>query len=229
MDLRISFNDEVSTLFPDLNVAFFLISLPEYDSENRRKLAELEIINKVQKKFNNIENLNNHYLKEKYKNFYKAMGLKPKKVSTPIKQAERVLKTGKYKSVFKAIDLCMLVEYTTLVSFQVYDVDKIKGELEFRLADGNEHIIDLHAQEKTCKKGELILVDNEAVLHSVYYGNNCDKSIDVNTNKYLVRLMGIPGIVHEEFQAAIDQFKDMTEPKNSVVISSDKPSQLLNV
>lgn len=206
--MHITLHKEVSEKYPDLRVEFIEVhNIQDYTSDEERKEAEQEIVEAVLSTFPSKETLEAHPFKNLYQTFYQSMGLKVKKVSTPIKQALRIFTNKSYRSLYKILDTCMKIEYTTLISFQLYDIDKISGELEYRLADGTETLTTFHNEEKTCKPGELILTDSEGVLHSVYYGNNKNKSIDSNTKNCVIRIMGVPGTPEEDFQKAVTAFK----------------------
>ena len=168
MNMNITLNPEVLQKYPTLLFGFAILNSDGYKSENEKNEAEERIVSKVLDTFSDVNEIENHYLNDLYKSFYKSMGLKPKKVSTPIKQAKRIIQNRAYRSIHKLIDICMEVEYTYLVSFQVYDVDKINGSLEYQLSKGTEIIKNFHNEDKICKKDELILVDNESPAHSVY-------------------------------------------------------------
>ena len=228
MNLQVKINENAQTKYPALKIAFvFLSSVPKYQSDKEKEDAQDKIVHETITKFKDTKTVRGHYLNEQYKAFYRSMGLKPKKVSTPIKQVERVLKTNSYRSIFKTIDMCMLIEYTTLVSFQVYDPDKITGNLVIKIATGEEEITDFHKQVKQCKKGELLLVDDDSTLHSVYYGNNVNKSIDNDSTRHLVRIMGIPGISENDFNMALELFLAADKHSSSIVLSSQNPIQTL--
>lgn len=206
--LNLTFSTQVAKKFPDLQIALLEArDLSDYKSETDKANAEQEIMSMIHSQYPSAESAKNHYLNEHYKTFYREMGLRPKLVSTPIKQVVRRIKTDSYNSVHKVITECMKIEYSTMISFQVYDLDSIVGDLSYRLATGTEETISIGRGPKLCKQGELILVDEEAVLHSVYYGNNERKSVTKDTNNFLIRIMGIPGVRQEDFEMTAERTK----------------------
>lgn len=228
MAVNIAINDNVLSKYTDLVFAFFIVEDHiKYENTSIKEKAENDIILSVSNKFNDRLDLSNHSFNEFYSKFYKEMGLKPKKVSTPIHQSLRVFDTQKYKSIYEIIDICMKIEYTTLLSFQVYDLDKINGSLMYLLSSGNDSIATFHNEEKLCKPGELIFVDETSVLHSAYYGNNKSKSISDTTIRSLVRIMGIPGIPRSNFTEAVDLFCKAIRSDNYLILDKNTPDASL--
>jgi len=140
-----------------------------------------------------------------YRHFYRAMGLKAAQVSTPVKQARRVLERGAYRPISKTVDVAMEIEYATLVSFQAYDAAAAGGELEYRLAEGGEPITTMGGDYKCCKRGELILLGAGGVLHSSYYGNASRARLTDDAEHALLRILRIPGLDGERFRAAVEE------------------------
>jgi hypothetical protein len=163
-NIAININPEVLRRHPDLLVGLTVAKdIEDYQSVEERSAVEETIVSKVLERFSSSEEVEAHYLNGLYATFYKSMGLRPKKVSTPIKQALRVIKNRKYRSIHRVIDFCMAVEYTSLVSLQVYDLDKIEGKglqivqalVKRVMIDGcyaleNRWVVDLLTEDKTC-------------------------------------------------------------------------------
>ncbi len=209
MSINFEIKNEVFDMYPDFEVAFLIItdSSGEYGISERREVEE-KIITSLNKSFKHQDILIKHPYNDLYKEFYRKMGFnskKLKKITTPIRQALRVFKAGRYNPINRVIDYCMLVEYTTLISFQVYDLEKIFSPIRYIFANGLETLIPFSGDMRTCKKGELILVDQTGVLHSAYYGNNKEKSVNDETNRYLVRIMFVPGIDKNRYNNAINK------------------------
>lgn len=224
----ISIDSEIFPQFKGLQVAFFTCETPRpYANDEEQLLAQNDIIQTVKSHFSTREQLAEHAFSEAYAKFYRAMGLKPKKVSTPIQQSLRVFDTEKYKSFYKIIDVCMKIEYTTLISFQVYDLDKIQGDILYRLASPSDKVLTFSGEEKPCKGGELVLVDQETTLHSVYYGNNRSKSISNETKTNLVRIMCVPDIPTDFFQLAIDLFSKAVPHQQNILLNTNSESAII--
>jgi len=225
MGRSISLDLDVSTQFRDLKFAFFVCETPEtYTTPEEQADAQLDIVQAVKTYFQTREKLAEHPYSVAYSQFYRAMGLKPKTVSTPVQQTLRVFDTNKYKSYYKIIDIAMKIEYMTLVSFQVYDLEKIQGDMVYRFASSQDTITTFSGEEKLCKNKELVLSDDISILHSVYYGNNKYKSIDSNTKINLVRMMCVPGFPSNEFEHAKHLFSNAIPYLKAVSLDVDSAS-----
>ncbi|MCM1565306.1 MAG: phenylalanine--tRNA ligase beta subunit-related protein [Dehalobacter sp.] len=228
MDVILKLNNDVLTKYPDFKAAFCLVkNFSDHSSQEERTACELKIVEETKNEFSDNSHLSDHPFGQLYSEFYRGMGLKPKKVSTPIQQVERVIKTGAYRSIHKIIDICMEVEYTSLISFQVYDADTIVSPMIYRFSDGREMLTTFSSDIKACKPGELILVDHDAVLHSSYYGNNVMRSIKPQTTNFLVRAMCIPGIAYDYFMDSMNRFMSLIPITKLSILAND--STMVNI
>jgi DNA/RNA-binding domain of Phe-tRNA-synthetase-like protein len=209
MDIMIA--EEVIEKFPKLSLIFFLVNLSKIAHITPLE-REFCLMRDLRSAFGSEEALEEHYLGKLYDDFYRSMGLKVRKVSTPIKQAARVLAAKSYRPVSPIIDLCMGVEYSTLVSFQAYDAAKIAGQICYAIAEGHETITTFQGEAKICKTGELVLKDEQGVVHSSYYGNALRCALDCSSQTALVRLLGVPGIEKADLDAAETRFGVSAQP-----------------
>lgn len=223
-EFEIILSPEVQTKFPDFRACFLLISgVADYDSEEEKESFSNEIVSQVTKKYPTLESLKADLLKDAYNSFYLSMGINPKKVSTPIHQAGRVISKGTYRSIHRVIDICMLIEYTSLISFQVYDAEKLSRIILYELSTGTETLIDFHNKVQYCKLGELILRDEKGVIHSGFHGNDLGRLIDKNSTTCLVRIMGIPGLRQDFFDESINRFVQFYPQSISGIVSKNTP------
>lgn len=227
MSVECKVTSEVFSQHPEIKVAFALIPNPQmYSSDEEISKAGDNIVAATASEHVDVETLKSSNMNELYKNFYKTMKLKPSKVSTPIRQAARVLKNQNYRAFNHVIDTAMFIEYTTLISFQVYDYDKIEDFLCFKIASGDEELAQNSSVAKLCKPKELILTDKSGVVHSSYHGNNFQKNINDSTENYLLRLLAIPGVNDELFSSAINQLREIF-PQMKIITLDSEASQIL--
>ena len=91
----------------------------------------------------------------------------------------------------------------TLVSIGIYDVDKIKGKLHFRLSLEGEVFKPIGGSVEKLKKGVPVLADGEKILHLYPHRDSVDTMVTGKTRHVLVISAGIPGIPREKvFYAA---------------------------
>ena len=219
--MKIVITEQAMARFPEMSASFLLVDLSKIAHITPLE-REASLMRDLKAAFESEEALENHYLSGLYDNFYRSMGLKVRKVSTPAKQVARVLATKSYRPVSPIIDLCMDVEYSTLVSFQAYDASKIVDSISYAIAEGNESIITFRGEDKICKVGELVLKDEQGVIHSSYYGNARRCALDSSSKTALVRLLGIPGIKKMDLDAAERRFSANTQPIASCRVSASQ-------
>lgn len=210
----------VAERFPDMEVWFFKVDVNALGVTSTDEAArEEEVYTEAHKVFPDVEALESHPFEDLYRRFYSSMGLKARKVSTPVRQAARILRQGYYRSRGVLVDSCMLVEYTSLASFQAYDYDRVTGSLAYSLAGGTEHLTTFQGEEKQCKEGELVLRDEEGVLHSSYYGNASRASVSEATALGLVRALRIPGFPAPDFDQVIQRSRERLQPLDELKLS----------
>lgn len=219
MDIVIT--EEVVARFPEMSAGFFLVDLSKIAHITPLE-RESSLMRDLKAAFTSEEALGNHYLSRLYDEFYRSMGLKVRKVSTPVKQAARVLAAKSYRPVSPIIDLCMGVEYSTLVSFQAYDASKIVGSVSYAIAEGHEPLTTFQGEDKICKAGELVLEDEQGVIHSSYYGNARRCALDSYSQTALVRLLGIPGAEKADLEAAEIKLVASVQPLASCRVSANQ-------
>ncbi len=205
-------DNTVCTRFPDLFLSFGLIENCTgfvFGDDDLRAQAVVDAVNNA---YESADQILNSDIASFYANFYRNLGLKASTVSTPCKQAARVKRTQKYKPILPIVDLCMSIEYTTLISFQVYDADKIVGDLIYRFAKGGEPLCDFHGEMRLCKEGDLLLTDGEGVVHSCAHGNNKNKLVQPDSKRALVRIMRVPQMVMDRVRDA----QKLVNEKNAV-------------
>jgi DNA/RNA-binding domain of Phe-tRNA-synthetase-like protein len=216
--MKIELDSTINEKYPDFRACFVLAdNLPDYASSDERLAAEQAMVAMIYKAFPTIEQAKTHYLNTLYKAFYKSMGLR-KGVYTPFDAVSRVLTSQSHHSIHRAIDISLSVEYSSLISLQAYDAGRITGRLRYTFATGNEKLETLRHETKTAKVGELILIDDERLVHSPYYGNNLHTSVSLTTTHFLFRIMGIPGLHQSAFEQAIHELVDHTHATSVVTL-----------
>jgi DNA/RNA-binding domain of Phe-tRNA-synthetase-like protein len=203
-ELTPTLSRDVEDRYPEFGAAFLAVAAKPYSHQHEADEAADALVTRVLRAHPSPEGLRGSPADECYRDFYRSMGLKAAQVSTPVKQAMRVLKTG-YRSISRIVDVAMEIEYATLVSFQVYDADVVGPNLTYTLACGTESIATTRGEMKTCKPGELILAAGDRVVHSVYYGNDPKYMATTQTTIALVRVMKVPGMDEAIFRSAVEE------------------------
>lgn len=226
--LQLTMTLGVVEMFPDLLLGFVrLEGIEDYHTPEEQSVAAAEIVSRVQQAFASVDAVAGHYLQAHYTAFYRQMKLQPKKVSTPITQVQRLLKTNRYRSIHRVVDQCMAIEYLSLVSLQVYDFETISGSLDYTLAQGDEVLIPFHQAAQRCPRGELIARDALGPIHSSSYGNSARTAVTPTTSCCLVRVLGVPGIHRDELEGVLACLSRLTPRSQTLLLSSASPTGVL--
>ncbi len=210
---EIVLDDAVLEQHPGLRLALLAVPSGGYSDPSEAGRAEQQVVAELLAAFASEDELRSSREDGLYRDFYRSMGLKAAQVSTPVKQALRVLRNSEYRARGPVVDIAMAIEYSTLVSFQVYSASRLGGHLAFTLARGEEPITTMRGEEKTCKPGELLLLAGAGeVAHSCYYGNDPAFLLTEQDALAIVRVMGVPGLGEGVFERAVEEAERRMSP-----------------
>lgn len=181
-------------------VAFLVVPARPY-AEGEEGAATQRILRRTRDAHGSLDALAESPVRALYRAFYAAMNVKPSAVSTPVKQASRILKTGNYRPIHPVVDTCMEIEYATLCSFQVYDTARLAPALAYTRAEGHEEV----NGRAGLRPGELLLSDRYGVIHSPTLGNDTARLVSGTSEYAMVRVMGIPGMPAGVFEEATEE------------------------
>ncbi len=228
-ECEIVIDDAVLERHPGTRFAFLAVPAAPYADPAEATRAEASVLSELRGAFAGEDELRASPEDALYRQFYRGMGLKAAQVSTPVKQALRVLRNGSYSSRGPVVDTAMAIEYSTLVSFQVYAATRLTGPLTFSLAGGEEPIETVRGERKSCKPGELLLLSGDAVVHSCYYGNDPAFFLGEEDEIAVVRVMGVPGLAAGLFERAFEEAARRLSPIDTAVLERTAPSGRLSL
>lgn len=217
---EVALDDAVLAQHPGLRVALLAVPARRYPDRSEAGKAEQQVVAELLAAFASEDELRSSPADGLYRDFYRSMGLKAAQVSTPVKQALRVLRNGEYRARGPVVDNAMAIEYSTLVSFQVYSASRLGERLTFALARGDEPITTMRGEAKTCKPGELLLLggDGGEVAHSCYYGNDPAFLLSERDELAIVRVMGVPGFDDGAFARAVEEAERRMSPVDAITL-----------
>ncbi len=130
-----------------------------------------------------------------YRDFYWRIGIDPTK-TRPSSEAmvRRVLKGGSFPKINNVVDAGNVASALTLVPIGLYDLDKVSGRLEIRLARKGEVFRPIGGGEEVLKGGEPVLADDEEVLFLYPHRDSRKTMITESTRRVLVVGAGVPGV-----------------------------------
>jgi DNA/RNA-binding domain of Phe-tRNA-synthetase-like protein len=219
---EIVLDDAVLAQHPGLRLALLAVPAGRYSDPSETARAEQQVLAELLAAFADEDELRAGPADELYRSFYRSMGLKAAQVSTPVKQALRVLRNCEYRARGPVVDTAMAIEYSTLVSFQVYSAARLGGRLAFRLAGGEEPITTMRGEAKTCKPGELLLLGGAGgeVAHSCYYGNDPAFLLTEQDELAIVRVMGVPGLEDDVLARAVEEAERRMSPVDAITLDA---------
>ncbi len=156
-----------------------------------------ELIERVAEKLRDeikLEDLKNHPVARAYRDFYWRIGIDPTK-RRPSGEAlvRRALKGG-IPSINNVVDAGNIASMETLIPIGLYDIDRIKGDLKLRFASDNEQFLPIGGKEERLKENQIVLADDEKVLHVFPYRDSRETMITEKTRNVLVVACGVPNV-----------------------------------
>ncbi|MGG7574768.1 hypothetical protein [Streptomyces sirii] len=182
--------------------------------------TERRVLTRLRASHQTEESIRENPLWESYRSFYAAMNVKPSSVSTPLKQALRIMRRDAYRPIHPVVDVCMEIEYSTLCSFQVYDGDRIGRSVVYGPADGPGADDGM----QNVRPGELVLSDEHGIIHSPTCGNGAGRLVGDTSGAALIRVLRIPGTAADTFTGAVDEAAGRLSAADVLVLSADSPT-----
>ncbi|MFE0190416.1 hypothetical protein [Streptomyces sp. NPDC058989] len=204
---------------PGLMTAFLLVPCAPYGAVGFAD-TERRVLTRLKETHQTEESIRENPLWEAYRSFYAEMNVKPSGVSTPLKQALRIMRRDAYRPIHPVVDVCMEIEYSTLCSFQVYDADRIGRSVTYGPADGPG------AEDgmRQVRAGELVLSDEHGIIHSPTCGNGAGRLVGDASGSALIRVLRIPGMDADTFSGAVDEAARRLSAADVLVLSADSPT-----
>jgi DNA/RNA-binding domain of Phe-tRNA-synthetase-like protein len=164
--VQFTISDDVFSLFPGyvrgVVVARGLTNDPSSDQlVTLLRTAETEVRGKL-----NSENIAENPRISAWRDAYRALGAKPTKYRPSIEaMVRRVLKNDPLPSINALVDIGNVVSLRHLVPAGAHAIDVLTGDIELRLAKGNEEFTPLDSEEiEHPVPGEIIFAEGQTIL-----------------------------------------------------------------
>lgn len=156
------------------------------------KVIELAV-EEVRRKYT-LESLKEDPVVRAYRDFYWRIGIDPTKVR-PSSEAlvRRILKEG-LPSINSVVDSGNAASAITLVPIGLYDLGKVRGKLELRLARPGEIFKPIGGGEKVLSGGEPVLADEDGPIFLYPHRDSVRTMITKGTREVLIVAAGVPGV-----------------------------------
>jgi DNA/RNA-binding domain of Phe-tRNA-synthetase-like protein len=152
------------------------------------------------------ETLKDHPTVRALRDFYWHMGIDPTKIRPSSEAlARRFLTNNSIPKINNVVDAGNIASIETLVPIGIYDADKIVGNVTLRLTNSNEEFIDISNAKRTLQGKEIVLSDNNGVMHVFPYRDSLRTRVTDQTRKIMIVSCGIPGIEQSLTKLAVDR------------------------
>jgi len=133
------------------------------------------------------------------RSFYWSMGIDPTK-QRPASEAlvRRVLRGASIPRINCAVDAGNIVSMETLIPIGIYDVAKLKPPLTLRYSRPGEAFKPIGRGELRLTGREIVLADEEKVVHIYPYRDGEATKVDADSRDLLVIAAGVPGLTEDE-------------------------------
>lgn len=113
---------------------------------------------------------------------------------------------GRLPNISTVVDSYNIVSVETLLSIGAHNLDKIKGNLVIKFAEGNEHYVPLGNSElQKVNEGEYVCVDEEKVICWLDIRQCEETRITKETKNYLIYIQGNKNTSEEYLQNALNR------------------------
>ncbi|MEM0202972.1 MAG: phenylalanine--tRNA ligase beta subunit-related protein [Archaeoglobaceae archaeon] len=166
-----------------------------------------EVIEKLREKYS-VDKLKDDPVVRAFRDFYWRIGIDPTK-QRPSSEAllRRGLK-GSVPRINNVVDAGNIASMETLIPIGLYDIDKIKGDLELRYAKKGEIFTPIGGKDETLDENQIVLADEEKVLHVYPYRDSRLTMVSDTTKNVLVVACGVPGVEKDRVRLACEKAKE---------------------
>jgi len=157
-----------------------------------------------------LEGLRDHPVARAYRDFYWRIGIDPTKVR-PSGEAlvRRILRGEELPRINSVVDSGNAASAITLVPIGLYDMGRIAGRLELRLARPGEVFHPIGGGERRLRGGEPVLADENGPIF-LYPHRDCERTkIREETRDVLVVAAGVPGVERAHVRRALMMALDL--------------------
>ena len=113
---------------------------------------------------------------------------------------------GRLPTINTAVDSYNVVSADKFLTAGCHDIDKIKGEVRFKITAGNEKFVPLNGKNlEKVNKGEFAFVDEEEILCRLDAKQSQKSKVDEKTQNVLLYFQGNRNVKHEYLRTALEE------------------------
>ncbi len=132
------------------------------------------------------DDLKNHPVVRALRDFYWRLGIDPTKVRPSSEALARRFLIGNIPSINNVVDAGNIASIETLVPIGIYDLAMVKGRLVLRRAISNEEFIDITGKVSRLTGKEIVLADEQGVIHVFPHKDALRTSVKDDTSRVLI-------------------------------------------
>lgn len=166
-----------------------------------------EVVERLKERYS-VDTLKDDPVVRAFRDFYWSIGIDPTK-QRPSSEAllRRGLK-GNIPLINNIVDGGNIASMETLIPIGLYDLDKIKGDLELRYAKKGEIFIPIGGKDEILDEKQIVLADEEKVLHVYPYRDSKLTMVNDATKNVLIVACGVPGVGKDRVRIACEKAKE---------------------
>ncbi|MFN3384530.1 MAG: B3/4 domain-containing protein [Archaeoglobaceae archaeon] len=166
-----------------------------------------EVVERLEERYS-VDTLKDDPVVRAFRDFYWSIGIDPTK-QRPSSEAllRRGLK-GNIPLINNIVDGGNIASMETLIPIGLYDLDKIKGDLELRYAKKGEIFIPIGGKDEILDEKQIVLADEEKVLHVYPYRDSKLTMVNDVTKNVLIVACGVPGVGKDRVRIACEKAKE---------------------
>ncbi|WP_456468039.1 B3/B4 domain-containing protein [Archaeoglobus sp.] len=164
-------------------------------TENSGEMAELieEVSDRLRREIK-VEDLKEHPVVRAYRDFYWRIGIDPTKQRPSGEALVRRALRDNIPRINNVVDAGNIASMETFVPIGLYDLDRVKGELKLRFAGEGELFKPIGGRDEKLEKNQIVLADEEKILHVFPYRDSRETMIRKETKNVLIVACGVPGV-----------------------------------
>jgi len=194
--MQISISKEVVAQFPNLKVLVHTIDNVKVEKYNAElENFKMQVYQRVRENYT-LESLKDVPAFRAYRDFFWKIGVDPTKTRPAAEALIRRILGGKpIPQINTLVDAYNLASIDTEIALAVFDMAKLRGNLEMRFATSDESFLGIGMEKPMALNGGEVVVSDEERLIAVYPYRDADHSkITENSKHALLLVCGVPGL-----------------------------------
>lgn len=166
-----------------------------------------KVVGKLRERYS-VENLKEDPVIRAFRDFYWRIGIDPTKQRPSSEALLRRCLKGSVPLVNNVVDAGNIASIETFIPIGLYDMDKIKGDLEIRYAKKGETFSPIGGKDEVLDEKQIVLADEEKILHVYPYRDSKLTIVSDETKNVLIVACGVSGVEKERVVLACKKAKE---------------------